>query len=58
MSKNKHINKKTPCFSHKRSKNIAKANEFERRISKLSFMHAQTIQNIDVHLRVARTNFD
>ena len=36
MSKSKHISKKTPCFPHKRSKNIAKPNEFERRILKLS----------------------
>ena len=36
MSRNKHISKKTPCFSRKRSKNKAKPNEFERRILKLS----------------------
>ena len=36
MSRNKHISKKTRCFSRKRSKNKAKANEFERRILKLS----------------------
>ena len=63
MSRNKHISKKTPCFSCKRSKNKAKPNEFERRILKLSCTHAQTIQNVDMHLaclemRVARINFD
>ena len=36
MSRNKHISKKTPCFSRKRSKNKANPNEFERRILKLS----------------------
>ena len=36
MCRNKHISKKTPCFSCKRSKNKAKPNEFERRILKLS----------------------
>ena len=36
MSRNKHISKKTRCFSRKRSKNKAKPNEFERRILKLS----------------------
>ena len=36
MSRNKHISKKTPCFSCKRSKNKAKPNEFERCILKLS----------------------
>ena len=36
MSRNKHISKKTPCFSRKRSKNKVKPNEFERRILKLS----------------------
>ena len=36
MSRNKHISKKTRCFSRKRSENKAKANEFERRILKLS----------------------
>ena len=36
MSRNKHISKKTPCLSHKRSKNTAKPNEFERCILKLS----------------------
>ena len=36
MSRNKHISKKTPCFSCKRSKNIAKPNKFERRILKLN----------------------
>ena len=36
MCRNKHISKKTPCFSRKRSKNKAKPNEFERRILKLS----------------------
>ena len=36
MSRNKHISKKTRCFSCKRSKNKAKPNEFERRILKLS----------------------
>ena len=36
MSRNKHISKKTQCFSRKRSKNKAKPNEFERRILKLS----------------------
>ena len=36
MSRKKYISKKTPCFSHKRSKNKAKPNQFERRILKLS----------------------
>ena len=36
MSRNKHISKKTSCFSRKRSKNKVKPNEFERRILKLS----------------------
>ena len=36
MSRNKHISKKTSCFSCKRSKNKVKPNEFERRILKLS----------------------
>ena len=36
ISRNKHVSKKTPCFSQIRSKNIAKPNEFERRILKLS----------------------
>ena len=36
VSRNKHISKKTRCFSRKRSKNKAKPNEFERRILKLS----------------------
>ena len=36
MSRNKHISKKTRCFSRKRSKNKAKPNEFERCILKLS----------------------
>ena len=36
MSRNKHISKKTRCFSRKKSKNKAKPNEFERRILKLS----------------------
>ena len=36
MSRNKHISKKTPCFSRKRSKKKAKPNEFERCILKLS----------------------
>ena len=36
MCRNKHISKKTPCFSRKRSKNKVKPNEFERRILKLS----------------------
>ena len=36
MSRNKHISKKTSCFSRKRSKNKVKQNEFERRILKLS----------------------
>ena len=36
MSRNKHISKKTSCFSRKRSKNKVKSNEFERRILKLS----------------------
>ena len=34
--RNKHISKKTPCFSCKRSKNKAQPNEFERHILKLS----------------------
>ena len=49
MSRNKHISKKTRCFSRKRSKNKAKPNEFERRILKLSYTHAQTIQYVDMH---------
>ena len=36
MSRNKHISKKTPCFSRKRSKNKANPNEFEKRILKPS----------------------
>ena len=36
MSRNKHISKKTSCFSRKRSKNKVRPNEFERRILKLS----------------------
>ena len=63
MSRNKHISKKTPCFSRKRSKNKAKPNEFERRILKLSCYACSDIQNVDMHLaclemRVARMNFD
>ena len=63
MSRNKHISKKTPCFSRKRSKNKAKPNEFERRILKLSCYaysdnpkcwHALTC----LEMRVARMNFD
>ena len=50
MSRNKHISKKTRCFSRKRSKNKAKPNEFERRILKLGYTHAQTIQYVDMHL--------
>ena len=30
MSRNKHISKKTSCFSRKRSKNKVKPNEFEK----------------------------
>ena len=36
MSRNKHISKKSSCFSRKRSKNKVGPNEFERRILKLS----------------------
>ena len=59
MSRNKHISKKTPCFSRKRSKNKAKPNDFERRILKLSCY----AKKVDMHLaclemRVARMNFD
>ena len=63
MSRNKHISKKTPCFSRKRSKNKAKPNEFERRILKLSCYacsdnpkcwHALAC----LEMRVARMNFD
>ena len=36
LCRNKHISKKTPCFSRKRSKNKAKPYEFERSILKLS----------------------
>ena len=63
MSRNKHISKKTPCFSRKRSKNKAKPNEFERHMLKLSCYacsdnpkcwHAISI----FRMRVARMNFD
>ena len=63
MSRNKHISKKTPCFSRKRSKNKAKPNEFERRILKLSCYacsdnpkcwHALAC----LEMQVARMNFD
>ena len=63
MSRNKHISKKTPCFSRKRSKNKAKPNEFERRILKLSCYacsdnpkcwHALAC----LEMWVARMNFD
>ena len=63
MSRNKHISKKTPCFSRKRSKNKAQPNEFERRILKLSCYacsdnpkcwHALAC----LEMRVARMNFD
>ena len=64
MSRNKHIRKKTPCFSRKRSKNKAKPNEFERRILKLSCYACSDNPKCRhaflacLEMRVARMNFD
>ena len=63
MSRNKHISKKTPCFSRKRSKNEAKPNEFERRILKLSCYACSDNPKCwhelaCLEMRVARMNFD
>ena len=63
MSRNKHIRKKTPCFSPKGVK--IKQNQMSLKHAFLNWVvtHAQTIQNFDMHLAclempVARMNFD
>ena len=63
MSRNKHISKKTSCFSRKRNENKVKPNEFERRILKLSCYACSDNPKCRQHLaclemRATRINFD
>ena len=65
MSRNKHISKKTSCFSLKRSKNTCSKTKWIWKTHFEKLTHAQTIQDADVHLaclemqvEVARMNFD